>query len=139
MRTKKFKTCKNLLVLSKKLLATIQEPETHWDFLWVKKYSIRVNFGSFWVKLSWFGNRNRFMRKWKHIKLSHRESLFPQLELFLYWNILITNAACTFLKASDKFDSASNMLRKLPEWVSRMNICTAIKNASCICCIFCVL
>ena len=60
-----------------------------------KSKSIRVNFGSFWVKTFLIWEWDSFMRKWKHIKLSYRESLFSQWECFLYWNSHITNTSQT--------------------------------------------
>ena len=73
---KKLKTGKNLLVLSKGLLATTART---WDSLrfWVSpKHSMRINFDSFWVKTFLIWGWNSFMREWQH--LSHRESLFSQ-------------------------------------------------------------
>ena len=52
-----------------------------------------------------------------------------------YYYLCFQNIFMTLL---NKLSSASNMLRKLQEWASRMNICLAIKNASFICCKLCV-
>lgn len=43
------------------------------------------------------------MRKWQHIKLSYRESLFCQWGLFLHWNRFIVNTSQTLplVKISD--------------------------------------
>ena len=114
-RKKKLKTGKNLLVLSKSLLVAIQEPETHWDSLWFKKCSIRVNSGSFWVKTFLFGN---WIRLWENDNIWNclTEKVYFLNENFFYPEaVLQRTLRNSFISISDEFDSVSNMLRKLQE------------------------
>ena len=62
------------------------------------------NTSKFWLIFSKnFLEWNSFMRKWQHIKLSYRESLFCQWGLFLHWNRFIVNTSQTLplVKISD--------------------------------------
>ena len=88
---KKLKKGKNLLVLSKSLLVTTARTWDSLKFSASQKVFNMSKFWLFWVKDFWIWEWNSFMRKWQHIKLSDRVSLFSQWDFFLHWNSLITN------------------------------------------------